>query len=443
MDKKELFERIKADGVEFVSLQFTDVTGAVKSVDAPLPQLEEAVENGLWFDGSSIEGFTRIQESDMLLRPDIDTYAVLPWTPADRRRGRIFCDIFHPDGSPFEGDPRGVLRRHLAELDKRGWTFNVGSEPEFFLFRHEDGVHPVPHDIGGYFDFSPNDEAARVRSELMHALTVMGLEIEVGHHEVALGQHEIDFRFADAMKSADNVVTLKYAVKAIAAQNGLVASFMPKPVFGINGSGMHCHQSLFDKKGNNLFYDPSDPYKLSKIAYGFIAGELVHARSFSAITAPTVNSYKRLVPGYEAPVYVGWAQTNRSALIRMPRYKEGNSKAVRAELRCPDPTCNPYLAYSVMLASALDGIDKGMTPPSPLNNINVFEMTLAERKRAKVTELPGSLKEALVEMDKDEVVKKALGPAAYEAFVRAKSAEWEAYRLTITDWEVERYLELA
>jgi glutamine synthetase len=445
MDKKELFERIKADGVEFVSLQFTDVTGAVKSVDAPLPQLEEAVENGLWFDGSSIEGFTRIQESDMLLRPDIDTYTVLPWTPAEFRRGRIFCDIFRPDGSVFEGDPRNVLRRQLEALSKRGWTFNVGSEPEFFLFRpNENGsVHPVPHDIGGYFDFSPNDEAARVRSELMHALTMMGLEIEVGHHEVALGQHEIDFRFADALKSADNVVTLKYAVKAIAAQNGLVASFMPKPVFGINGSGMHCHQSLFDKKGNNLFYDPADQFNLSKIAYGFIAGELAHARSFSAVTAPTVNSYKRLVPGYEAPVYVGWAQTNRSALIRLPRYKEGNSKAVRAELRCPDPACNPYLAYSVMLACALDGIDKNMVPPSPLNNINVFEMTQADRKRSKVTELPGSLHEALVELEKDEVVKGALGTIAYEAFVRAKSAEWEAYRLTVTDWEVERYLESA
>ncbi|MHC1740014.1 MAG: type I glutamate--ammonia ligase [Anaerolineaceae bacterium] len=445
MDKKELFERIKADGVQYVSLQFTDVTGTVKSVDAPLRQIEEAIENGLWFDGSSIEGFARIQESDMLLRPDLDTYTVLPWTPADLRRGRIFCDILRPDGTPFEGDPRGVLRRQLEALSKRGWTFNVGSEPEFFLFRPNGNgsVHPVPHDVGSYFDFSPNDEAARVRSELMHSLTVMGLEIEVGHHEVALGQHEIDFRFADALKSADNVLTLKCAVKAIAAQNGLVASFMPKPVFGINGSGMHCHQSLFDKKGNNLFYDATDEFTLSKIAYGFIAGELAHARSFSAITAPTVNSYKRLVPGYEAPVYVGWAQTNRSALIRVPRYKVGNTKAVRAELRCPDPACNPYLAYSVMIASAIDGIDNGLVPPAPLNNINVYEMTMAERKKAKVTELPGSLSEALAELEKDEVVKAALGPVAYEAFVRAKKAEWEEYRLKVMDWEVERYLELA
>jgi glutamine synthetase len=445
MDKKELFERIKADGVEFVSLQFTDVIGTVKSVDAPLKQLEEALENGLWFDGSSIEGFARIQESDMLLAPDIDSYALLPWTPVEMRRARLFCDIQRPDGSPYEGDPRAVLKRQLARVAERGWVFNVGSEPEFFLFNPNGNgtVHPVPHDVGSYFDFSPNDEAARVRSELMHSLKTMGLEIEVGHHEVALGQHEIDFRFADALKSADNVLTMKCAVKAIAAQNGLVASFMPKPVFGINGSGMHCHQSIFDEKGNNLFFDEKDEFGISKLACGFIAGQLTHARSFSAVTAPTVNSYKRLVPGYEAPVYVGWAQTNRSALIRLPRYKEGNTKAVRAELRCPDPSCNPYLAYAVMLACALDGIDRGLTPPAPLNNINVYEMTEPERRKKKVTELPGSLHEALAEMDKDSVVKDALGPTVYEAFKRAKQAEWEEYRLRVMDWEVERYLELA
>jgi glutamine synthetase len=271
----------------------------------------------------------------------------------------------------------------------------------------------------------------------------MGLEIEVGHHEVALGQHEIDFRFADALKSADNVLTLKCAVKAIAAKNGLVASFMPKPVFGINGSGMHCHQSLFGKDGTNLFFDGKDEFGLSKLAYGFIAGQLAHARAFSAVTAPTVNSYKRLVPGYEAPVYVGWAQTNRSALIRIPRYKAGNTKAVRAELRCPDPSCNPYLAYTVMLASAMDGIERSMVPAAPLNDINVYEMSETERKKRKVTELPGSLHEALMELGKDSVVTGALGATAYEAFTRAKKAEWEDYRLNVMDWEVERYLELA
>ena len=443
MDKKELLERVAADGVRFISFQFTDVTGTVKSVDAPISRLSEALDKGIWFDGSSVEGFSRIQESDMHLRPDIDTYAVLPWTPADMKRARLFCDIYQMDGSPFDGDPRGLLRRKLAEIKQRGWTFMVGSEPEFFLFRRNGGIdiHPVPHDVGGYFDFSPNDEAVQVRSELMKALDSMGLEVEVGHHECALAQHEIDFRFSDALHSADNVLTLKYTVKAIAAKNGLVASFMPKPIFGINGSGMHCHQSLFDKDGKNLFYDGSDELKLSKLAYGFIAGQLAHARSFSAVTAPTVNSYKRLVPGYEAPVYVGWAQTNRSALIRIPHSLEGDTKAVRAELRCPDPSCNPYLAYSVMLAAALDGIDKGMTPDAPLNNVNVYELGVEERREKGISELPGSLREALLDLDKDAVIKDALGKNIYEAFTRAKWSEWEDYRLNVMDWEVTRYLE--
>lgn len=443
MDKKELLERVAADGVRFISFQFTDVTGTVKSVDAPISRLSEALDKGIWFDGSSVEGFSRIQESDMHLRPDIDTYAVLPWTPADMKRARLFCDIYQMDGSPFDGDPRGLLRRKLAEIKQRGWKFMVGSEPEFFLFRRNGGIdiHPVPHDVGGYFDFSPNDEAVQVRSELMKALDSMGLEVEVGHHECALAQHEIDFRFSDALHSADNVLTLKYTVKAIAAKNGLVASFMPKPIFGINGSGMHCHQSLFDKDGKNLFYDGSDELKLSKLAYGFIAGQLAHARSFSAVTAPTVNSYKRLVPGYEAPVYVGWAQTNRSALIRIPHSLEGDTKAVRAELRCPDPSCNPYLAYSVMLAAALDGIDKGMTPDAPLNNVNVYELGVEERREKGISELPGSLREALLDLDKDAVIKDALGKNIYEAFTRAKWSEWEDYRLNVMDWEVTRYLE--
>lgn len=443
MDKKELLARIEKDQVKFISFQFTDVTGTVKSLDTPVSRLEEAIDGGIWFDGSSVEGFTRIQESDMHLHPDIESYAVLPWTPVDMRRARLFCDIFHPDGRPFEGDPRGLLRRKLAELNKRGWAYMVGAEPEFFLFRKNgiDSIHPVPHDVGGYFDFSPNDEAVRVRTELMQALDSMGLEVEVGHHECALGQHEIDFRFSDALRSADNVLTLKYTVKAIAAQNGLIASFMPKPIFGINGSGMHCHQSLFDTKGNNLFFDDSDEFKLSKIAYGFIAGQLEHARGFSAVTAPTVNSYKRLVPGYEAPVYVGWAQTNRSALIRIPRFVEGQAKAVRAELRCPDPSCNPYLAYSVMLSAALDGVDRELQPSKPLNNINVYNMSREERQQKHVVELPGSLHEALSLLEQDKVIKNSLGESIYSAFVRAKQEEWEDYRLKVMDWEVKRYLE--
>ncbi len=443
MDAKDLLKRVKEDNVKFVSLQFTDVVGAVKSVDMPVERLEGALEDGVWFDGSSVEGFARIQESDMRLELDVDTYAVLPWSPENNRRARVFCDIFMPDNKPFEGDPRGVLKRQMAKIAERGWTYNIGPEPEFFLFKGTNGhgVHPVPHDVGGYFDFSSFDEAVVVRTELMAALASMGLEVEVGHHEVALGQHEIDFRFADAVKAADNVLTLKYTVKAIAAQHGLVASFMPKPVFGINGSGMHCHQSLFSTKGENLFYDAGDEYRFSSIAYSFIAGQLAHARGLAGLVAPTVNSYKRLVPGYEAPVYIGWAQSNRSALIRIPRYTEGRNKSMRAELRFPDPSSNPYLAFAGMLAAALDGIDNDMKPPKPLNNVNLYHLDKKERKKLGVGELPGSLAEALTELDKDTVLKDALGATAYDAFARAKWEEWDEFRLRVSDYEIERYLE--
>ena len=443
MDAKDLLKRVKEDNVKFVSLQFTDVVGAVKSVDMPVERLEGALEDGVWFDGSSVEGFARIQESDMRLELDVDTYAVLPWSPENNRRARVFCDIFMPDNKPFEGDPRGVLKRQMAKIAERGWTYNIGPEPEFFLFKGTNGhgVHPVPHDVGGYFDFSSFDEAVVVRTELMAALASMGLEVEVGHHEVALGQHEIDFRFADAVKAADNVLTLKYTVKAIAAQHGLVASFMPKPVFGINGSGMHCHQSLFSTKGENLFYDAGDEYRFSSIAYSFIAGQLAHARGLAGLVAPTVNSYKRLVPGYEAPVYIGWAQSNRSALIRIPRSTEGRNKSMRAELRFPDPSSNPYLAFAGMLAAALDGIDNDMKPPKPLNNVNLYHLDKKERKKLGVGELPGSLAEALTELDKDTVLKDALGATAYDAFARAKWEEWDEFRLRVSDYEIERYLE--
>ncbi|MCJ7432601.1 MAG: type I glutamate--ammonia ligase [Anaerolineales bacterium] len=443
MNAKDLMKRVKEDKVTFISLQFTDVLGTVKSVDMPLHNVEGAVEDGVWFDGSSVEGFARIQESDMRLMLDLDSYAVLPWSPVDRRRARIFCDIFMTDSKPFEGDPRGNLKRALAKLAERGWTYNIGPEPEFFLFKGTNGhgVHPVPHDIGGYFDFSADDEAVRVRAELMDELMSMGLEVEVGHHEVAIGQHEIDFRYTNALRAADNVLTLKYTVKALAAQHGLTASFMPKPVFGINGSGMHCHQSLFDEKGENLFFDGKDEFKLSKLAYSFIAGQLSHARALAAVVAPTVNSYKRLVPGYEAPVYIGWAQSNRSALIRIPRYTDGRDKAMRAELRFPDPSSNPYLAFTVMLAAALDGIDKKMTPPAPLNNVNLYNLDKAERTKMGVGELPGSLAEALTELEKDEVVKTALGTSTYETFARAKWEEWDEFRIHVTDYEIERYLE--
>ncbi|MCC6501100.1 MAG: glutamine synthetase [Anaerolineales bacterium] len=446
MDGKDLVKKVKEDGVKFLSLQFSDVTGAVKSVDIPVRHLEDALKDGVWFDGSSVEGFARIQESDMRLIIDPDTYAVLPWSAADSKRARVFCDIFMPNGDPFEGDPRGTLKRQLKRIEEKGWTFNLGPEPEFFLFKGTNGhgVHPVPHDAGGYFDFSSFDEAVVVRTALMSALDAMGLDVEVGHHEVALGQHEIDFRFADALKTADNVLTLKYTVKAIAAQHGLTASFMPKPVFGINGSGMHCHQSLFDNKsGTNLFFDKNDEAHLSGLAYGFIAGQLAHARALAAVVAPTVNSYKRLVPGYEAPVYIGWAQQNRSALIRIPRYTEGRDKAVRAELRFPDPASNPYLAFTVMLAAALDGIENKMQAPKPLNNINLYHLDKDDRAKLGVAELPGSLAEALTELDKDEVIKSALGEVTYEAFSRAKWEEWDDFRMRVSDYEIERYLETA
>lgn len=447
MDTKELLERAKEDNVKFLSLQFTDVLGSVKGVDIPIRRLADVIKDGVWFDGSSVEGFARIQESDMRLKLDAETYAALPWSAPDSRRARVFCDIYTPSGDPFQGDPRGTLKRNLAKIAERGWVYNIGPEPEFFLFKIRNGngsIHPVPHDTGGYFDFSSFDEALVVRTELMDALDQMGLDVEVGHHENALGQHEIDFRFSDALKAADNVLTLKYTVKAIAAQRGLIASFMPKPVYGINGSGMHCHQSLFDaNSGENLFFDANDPVNLSPLAYSFMAGQLKHARALAGVVAPTVNSYKRLVPGYEAPVYIGWAQQNRSALIRIPHYMEGREKAVRAELRFPDPSSNPYLAFTAMLAAALDGIDQKLTVSKPLNNVNLYELSEAERGALGVTELPGSLAEALRELETNDIIKNALGASLTEAYLRAKLKERDEFRLSVTDFEIQRYLETA
>lgn len=442
---KAIMEKAQADNVVYVCLQFTDVTGAVKSVDIPLDRLEAALSEGVWFDGSSVEGFARIQESDMRLMPEEDTYAVLPWSHPERRRARMFCDIYNPDGTPFRGDPRFVLKNALGRLESRGWQYNVGPEPEFFLLRSDgrEDIHPVPHDVGGYFDFSPSDEAHQVRTDLMLALKRMGLEIEMGHHEVARGQHEINFRFADALRAADNVVTMKYAVKALAAQRGLVATFMPKPFTATNGSGMHTHQSIFSREGDNLFYDREDQYNLSSVAYGFMAGQMSHAAGLAALVAPTVNSYKRIVPGYEAPVYVCWAQINRSALLRIPRFTVGREKSTRAELRNPDPSCNPYLAFAGMLAAGLDGIDKKMECPPPVNNLNIYEMDDEERGALGIGQLPGSLREALYALDEDEVLRGVLGGEANAAFHRAKDAEWEAYSTCVSDWELNQYLQTA
>jgi glutamine synthetase len=443
MDDKglEIIEIAKSENVQFIDLQFTDIFGTTKSVTIPTSGLEEALERGIWFDGSSIQGFARIQESDMYLNLDPVTFRILPWTLDDVPgvRARIICDIYSPDGTPFEADPRYVLRRAVTHAEELGFTFNTGPELEFFLF-HANGTQTVPHDVGGYFDFSPGDEAQNVRSDITRALQALRIHVEMAHHEVAIGQHEIDFRYEHALHAADNAITFKYTVKGIAAKYGLMATFMPKPIFGVNGSGMHVHQSLADvKTGANRMYDAKGEFALSKVARQFVAGQLVHARALAAIVSPTVNSYKRLTPGYEAPVYVCWAQRNRSALIRVPRYSPGRENATRVELRFPDPSCNPYLAFAVMLEAGLDGIEKGMEPPAPVSD-DVFHWTPEERVAHGVDVLPGTLEEALDELAKDDVVRAALGEHIYTHYNRAKRAEWDEYRIHVSDWELNRYL---
>jgi glutamine synthetase len=445
MPNTDLIERLEAENVKFVTLQFTDLLGTVKSVDIPTHRVPNALEHGVWFDGSSVEGFARIQESDMLLRLDPCTYQILPWSAPERRRARVLCDIYNTDGTPFDGDPRYILKRVLAKAKAMGLQFNVGPELEFFLLRRTDGenIRAVPHDVGSYFDFSASDEAQRVRSAIVLALEAMGLEVEMSHHEVALGQHEIDFKYDDALRTADNSITFKYVVKAVAVAHNLLATFMPKPIFGINGSGMHTHQSLFSLDGKNMFFDPNDPFKLSSLAYSFLAGQLAHARALAAIVAPTVNSYKRLVPGYEAPVYVCWAQINRSALIRIPRYTPGNEQATRIELRFPDPSCNPYLAFASILAAGLDGIERKLAAPPNVNNVDVYHFSADELKARGIATLPGTLEEALQELEKDDVIRGTLGEKLYEDYLRVKMDEWDNYRIRVSQWELERYLETA
>ncbi len=441
MSHQELLSQVKKDEVRLVSLQFTDVIGTLKSVNILPDRLSEALETGVWFDGSSIQGFTRIFESDMVLHPDPSTYLVLPWTAETGKVARLLCDVHTPAGDPFPSDPRGILRATQARAAKLGYTYMTGAEIEFFLFKTENGpaTQPIPFDLGSYFDSSQGDMAAQIRREMMFALAEMGINVQAAHHEVAPGQHEINVQYGDALSSADCTITLKYTIKAIAQKFGVYATFMPKPIRGINGSGMHTHQSFMDSKGGNAFYDPVDKYHLSQVAYQFMAGQLAHARGLSAIVAPTVNSYKRLVPGYEAPAYVCWGQINRSALIRIPMVSKGQEKATRAELRCPDPSCNPYLAFAAMLAAGLDGIDKGMTPPGPTEE-NVFEFDYSQLEQANIQMMPGSLAEALDEFRKDEVIQTALGEHVCRWFIRAKTKEWDAYRLQVTPWELERYL---
>lgn len=439
----EILEQVKKDNVKFVQLQFTDILGVVKSLTIPVEALPGSLEDGTWFDGSSIEGFMRIHESDQFLKPDVSTYAVVPWLKSEYgNTARFICDVFMPDGSPFEGDPRYILKKAVKEATDMGFDFYTGPELEFFLFKKENGaLKPLPHDTAGYFDLT-TDEAIDIRHEMHHALAGFGIEVEALHHEVAVGQHEIDFKYGNAVRTADNAVTLRFVLKAIAQRHGLHATFMPKPIAGINGSGMHVHQSLF-KAGtkNNLFFDEKAEYMLSDIAKSYIAGILAHVQGLSAILSPTVNSYKRLVPGFEAPVYLGWARINRSALIRIPRYSKGKTIATRCEVRCPDPSCNPYLAFAVMLKAGLDGIKKKLVPPKPVEE-DLYEFSDEKLKEFNIKTLPATLGQALEVMQQEPIVKETLGAHTFGKFIEAKQAEWDAYRLYVSQWELDKYLEV-
>lgn len=441
--KAKIIEEAKKLDVRLIVLQFVDILGTMKSVTIPIEHLEETMDEGIPFDGSSIEGFVRIYESDMVAMPDPTTFRILPWRPSERKEARIICDIQRPGGKPFEGDPRYILRRALKELEGEGFIYNTSPELEFFLLRSDEvQTGPVPHDIGGYFDFSPLDLASDVRRDATFTLQEMGFDIERNQHEVAPGQHEIDFKFEDALTTADKVITYKIVIKTIALSYGLNATFMPKPFFGQNGSGMHVHQSLYDiKSKRNAFYDLHDKYNLSKIAYYFISGQLKHVREISAVLAPTVNSYKRLVPGYEAPVYICWGRRNRSALIRIPEYFPGKEKAMRAELRCPDPSCNPYLALTVMLKAGLDGVKNKIEPPEPVEE-DVYEFDDQKLAKFYIKTLPASLGEAIAEMEGSRLVKEALGEFTFGKYLEAKKREWDEYRLQVTDWEIRKYLQL-
>jgi glutamine synthetase len=441
MEKEEILKRCKKEQVHFIHLQFSDLDGIVKSVEIPISQLKGALDRGKWFDGSSIEGFARIAESDMFLKPDLTTFTVIPWDDENGfRSARIICDVMTPDKKPFVGDPRGVLKKNMDEARKLGYVYNVGPELEFFLFRklEDGGIDLSPTDSAGYFDYS-DDWAGIVRKEIAVAAEQMGIEIETIHHEVSKSQHEIDFKYSDALTAADNVITLKFIIKAIADRYGLLATFMPKPVFGINGSGMHVHQSLWDKTGKNLFYDKKSDYGLSKLAKQFIAGQLKEASGICMVMSPLVNSYKRLVPGYEAPVYLSWARINRSALIRVPQFSSDSYKSARIELRSPDPSCNPYLAFSVMLAAGLSGVVGKLTPPDPIEE-NIYEMNEDERNERNISTLPDSLGSAILEFERSQLAENALGEHLMSRLTDSHKREWDEYRLRVSAWEIDQYL---
>jgi glutamine synthetase len=433
----EILAKIKADDVKFIRLQFSDILGIPKNVAIPFHQAEKALTDGIWIDGSSIEGFTRIDESDMILKPDISTYQILPWRPAEKKVARFICDVYTYGNKPFDGDPRSILKRNLEAAAKEGYTFNTGPELEFFVFKRDKDGNPTTEfvDHGAYFDLAPNDAAEDLRRDIVLALTDMGFEIEASHHEVAESQHEIDFKYGDALSVADKVLTFKFAAKTLALMSGMVATFMPKPIAYINGSGMHTHGSL-SKDGKNVFFDPKADNQLSETMLYYIGGILKHAKALTRIANPTINSYKRLVPGYEAPVYITWSAANRSALIRVPAAR-GNS--TRAEFRSPDPTCNPYLLFAGMIAAAMDGVKNKILPPKA-TDVNIYHLTPEERKERGIEMLPGSLLEANEELLKDKIICDALGKHVVDNFTSIAHAENDAFRMVVHPWEIERYI---
>jgi len=434
--REKVLKEARDRGVEFIRLWFTDVLGQLKSFAITSDELEGALTEGMGFDGSSITGYQDIQESDMIAMPDPETFCMLPWRPQEKGVARMFCDILEPDGKPYEGDPRYILRRALKEADDKGFKMFVGPELEYFYLKNSESTEILDH--GGYFDLTPLDVATSLRRETILTLQEMGIAVEYSHHEVAPSQHEIDLRYADALTMADNAMTYRLVVKEIAQKNGVYATFMPKPIFGQNGSGMHTHQSLF-KNGHNAFFNASDPYSLSDTAKYYIAGMLKHSKEMSSILAQWVNSYKRLVPGYEAPVYIAWSQRNRSALVRVPHYKPGKENATRAELRCPDPACNPYLAFAVMLKAGLRGIEEKYELPEPMEK-NLYHLSDSERKDLGIESLPSSLGEAIACTEGSELVRETLGDHAFERFIEVKKWEWDDFRIQVTGYELGRYL---
>jgi glutamine synthetase len=435
-DYGKAMKMIEENDVKFIKLWFTDILGFLKSFSVPKEEIEKAFAEGIGFDGSSIEGFVRIDESDMVAIPDPTTFAILPWRPKEKGVARVFCDIVTPDGKPFEGDPRYTLKKNLDKAKKMGFIYYVGPELEYFYFKDANSTEVL--DKGGYFDLIPRDEALDLRRETVLFCEALGMKIEYSHHEVAPSQHEIDMRYEDALTMADNVMTYRLVVKEVAYRQGVYATFMPKPLFGENGSGMHTHMSLFKGK-RNAFFDPKGQYNLSQNARYFIGGLLKYAPEFTAVTCQWVNSYKRLVPGYEAPVYLSWAQRNRSDLIRVPMYKPGKEEATRIEFRSPDPACNPYLTFSVMLAAGLAGMEEKIEPPDPVE-ANVYKMSAEERERRGIKQLPGSLSEAIQLTEKSKLVREALGDHVFDHFIENKKVEWDRYRIQITSYEIEKYL---